>query len=137
LYCRVSSPRQKADLASQVAPMQQFCQARSLAAVDEWVSEIGGGMDLCREKFLPLMDVVDWGEFGTLVVAHQDGLARFGFDFVEHVAARSGCEIMVANQETLSPQQEMVEDLLAVVHTFSWAGWTGCDATRGNSRGLT
>lgn len=31
----------------------------------------------------------------------------------------SGCEIVVVNQESLSPQQEMVEDLMAIVHTFS------------------
>ncbi|MET7965508.1 IS607 family transposase [Micromonospora sp. NPDC005305] len=118
VYCRVSSPGQKVDLALQVAAMQQFCLARGLA-VDEWISEVGAGMDLRRKKFLALMDAVDRGEVGTLVVAHQDRLARFGFDLVEHVAARGGCEIVVANQESLSPQQELVEDLLAVVHTFS------------------
>ncbi|MEU2637339.1 IS607 family transposase [Micromonospora fulviviridis] len=118
VYCRVSSPGQKSELASQVAAMEQFCLARGLA-VDEWVSEVGGGMDLRRGKFLALMDAVDRGEVGTLVVAHTDRLARFGFDLVEHLAARGGCEIVVANQEFLSPQQELVEDLLAVVHTFS------------------
>lgn len=30
-----------------------------------------------------------------------------------------GCKLTVANQEQLSPQQEMVEDLMAIVHTFS------------------
>jgi putative resolvase len=118
VYCRVSSAGQKADLASQVAAMQQFCLARGLA-VDEWISEVGGGMNLRREKFLVLMDAIDRGEVGTVVVAHKDRLARFGFDFLEHVAARNDCEIIVANQETLSPQQELVEDLLAIVHTFS------------------
>ncbi|WP_346535029.1 IS607 family transposase [Micromonospora sp. DPT] len=118
VYCRVSSPGQKADLASQVESMQQFCLARGLA-VDEWVSEVGGGMNLRRKKFLALMDAIARGEIATLVVAHKDRLARFGFDFLEHVAARNGCEIIVANQESLSPQQEMVEDLLAIVHTFS------------------
>ncbi|MBQ0893662.1 IS607 family transposase [Micromonospora purpureochromogenes] len=118
VYCRVSSPGQKNDLASQVAAMEQFCLARGLA-VDEWVSEIGGGMNLRREKLVALMDAVDRGEIGTIVVAHWDRLARFGFDFLEHVANRNGCEIVVANQESLSPRQELVEDLLAIVRTFS------------------
>ncbi|MEU5939535.1 IS607 family transposase [Micromonospora sp. NPDC047548] len=118
VYCRVSLPGQKSELVSQVAAMQQFCLARGLA-VDEWISEVGGGMNLRRKKFLALMDAVDRGEVATLVVAHQDRLARFGFDLLEHLAARGGCEIVVANQESLSPQQELVEDLLAVVHTFS------------------
>ncbi len=35
------------------------------------------------------------------------------------MAERHGCKIMVANQEQLSPQAEMVEDLMAIIHTFS------------------
>ncbi|MDN0085626.1 IS607 family transposase, partial [Crenobacter sp. SG2305] len=46
-------------------------------------------------------------------------LVRFGFDLLEHLALEHGCELVVVNQETLSPEQEMVEDLLAIVHTFS------------------
>ncbi len=118
VYCRVSSPSQKADLASQVGALEQFCLARGLA-VDEWVREVGGGMDLKREKLLALMDAVERGQVATVVVAHKDRLARFGFDYLEHVANRNGCRILVANQEALSPEREMVEDLLAVVHTFS------------------
>jgi predicted site-specific integrase-resolvase len=37
----------------------------------------------------------------------------------EHIAQEAGCEIVVVNQESLSPQQEMVEDLMTIVHTFS------------------
>ena len=43
---------------------------------------------------------------------------RFGFDLFEHLAQENGCRITIANQETLSPQREIVEDLMAVVHTF-------------------
>jgi putative resolvase len=117
VYCRVSSPGQKDDLASQVTAMEQFCLGRGL--VDEWVQEIGGGMNLRRKKFLALMDAIEQGLVSALVVAHKDRLARFGFEYLEHVAARNGCEIVVANQVSLSPQQELVEDLLAIVHTFS------------------
>lgn len=35
------------------------------------------------------------------------------------MAQRNGCDITAVNAETLSPQQELVEDLLAIVHTFS------------------
>jgi putative resolvase len=118
VYCRVSSPGQKDDLVSQVAAMEVFCLGRGLA-VDEWVQEVGGGMNLRRKKFLAVMDSIERGQVSVLVVAHKDRLARFGFDYLEHAAARNGCEIVVANQESLSPQQELVEDLLAIVHTFS------------------
>ncbi|WP_033415080.1 IS607 family transposase [Streptomyces canus] len=118
VYCRVSSPRQKNDLDSQVRAMQTFCLGAGIA-VDEWVSEIGGGMNLRRPQFCRLMDRVEAGEVSRLVIAHTDRLARFGYDFIEYLTERHGCEIVVANAESLSPQQELVEDLLAIVHTFS------------------
>ena len=118
VYCRVSSPGQRPDLESQVVAMEQFCLGRGLA-VTRWVREIGGGMNLRRPKFTALMDDIADGRVATLVIAHKDRLARFGFDYLEHVAARAGCEIVVANQQSLSPERELVEDLLAIVHTFS------------------
>src|SRR5450755_2780177 len=76
VYCRVSSANQRADLAAQVTAMEQFCLARGLT-VDEWVKEVGGGMDLRRKKLLTVMDSIERGQVATLVVAHQDRLARF------------------------------------------------------------
>ncbi|MBZ9644018.1 IS607 family transposase [Streptomyces sp. PSKA30] len=118
VYCRVSSPGQKDDLTSQMAAMETFCLGAGIP-VDEWITEIGGGIDLRRAKFVQLMDRIEDGQISRLVVAHKDRLARFGFDYIEHVAKRNGCELVVANSESLSPQQELVEDLLAIVHTFS------------------
>ena len=43
----------------------------------------------------------------------------FGFEYFEHLAIKNGGEIIVVNQESLSPQQEAVEDLMAIIHTFS------------------
>ncbi|MEO3861298.1 IS607 family transposase [Acrocarpospora sp. B8E8] len=118
VHCRVSSPGQKNDLASQIEAMETFRLGAGIA-VDEWISEIGGGMNLRRKKFLALMDRIEDGQVGHLAVAHKDRLARFGFDYIEHVAERNGCTLTVANAETLSPRQELVEDLLAIVRTFS------------------
>nr|MDJ0536940.1 hypothetical protein [Xenococcaceae cyanobacterium MO_207.B15] len=39
--------------------------------------------------------------------------------FIEEFASWYGCEIIIANQESLSPQREMVEDLMSIIHTFS------------------
>ncbi|MGI8307363.1 IS607 family transposase [Saccharopolyspora hattusasensis] len=118
VYCRVSSAGQKDDLASQVSAMETFCLNAGIS-VTEWITEIGGGMNFKRKKFVQLADRIADGEVEHLVVAHKDRLTRFGFDLIEHVAERNGCRITVANTESLSPQQELVEDLLAIVHTFS------------------
>lgn len=118
VYCRVSSASQKDDLESQRAAMETFCLGAGIA-VDEWVAEIGGGMNFHRKKFTNIIDRISDGEIGHLVVAHKDRLTRFGFDMVDHIAERSGCRITVANTESLSPQEELVNDLLSIVHTFS------------------
>ena len=119
VYCRVSSAGQKDDLESQVKAMEAYCLAGAIA-VDEWIKEVGGGMNVKRKHFLHLLDRVQRGEIGKLLIAHKDRLVRFGFDLLEHLALEHGCEIVVVNPETLSPEQEMVEDLLAIVHTFSY-----------------
>jgi predicted site-specific integrase-resolvase len=118
VYCRVSSAGQKDDLASQVSAMETYCLNAGIA-VDEWVSEIGGGMNFKRKRFLALVDRIQRGEVRQLLIAHKDRLMRFGFDFFSHIAEENGCEIVVVNQESLSPEQELVEDLMAIVQTFS------------------
>lgn len=118
VYCRVSSNAQKPELKNQVTAMEAFCLGRGLA-VNEWVSEVGGGLNFKRKKFLVVIMSMLKGEISVLVVAHKDRLCRFAFEFIQELASSVGCEIIVANQESLSGQQELVEDLMAIIHCFS------------------
>ena len=118
VYCRVSRRGQQADLRRQVAAMESYCLGAGVA-VDEWLTEIGGGLDFKRPVFLALMERIENRDIAHLLIAHRDRLARFGFDWFEHFAQRHGCTLTVVNQASLSPQEEMVEDLMAIVHTFS------------------
>ena len=118
VYCRVSGSGQKDDLASQVKAMETYCLHAGIA-VDEWIEETGEGMNFKRKKFLALVDRIQHGEVERLIVAHKDRLVRFGFDLISHIAEEGGCEIVVVNQPSCSPEQEMVEDMLSIVHTFS------------------
>ncbi len=118
VYCRVSSKAQKDDLQSQIKAMEQFCLS-SGTCVDDWVQEVGGGMNFKRKRFLDILSRIQKGEIKKLLIAHKDRLVRFGFDYFDFLAKENGCEITVVNQESLSPQQEMVEDLMAIIHTFS------------------
>lgn len=117
-YCRVSSAAQKPDLRNQREVLEQFCAARGLANV-EFVEEVGGGLNFKRKRFLEIMTGVDRREVKTLVLAHKDRLVRFGFEWFELFCADHGCEVLVLNQEKLSPEQEMVQDLMTIVHCFS------------------
>ncbi|MFQ5795938.1 MAG: IS607 family transposase [Candidatus Bipolaricaulia bacterium] len=120
VYCRVSSKKQADDLKSQVEAMRQFCLGAGIA-VDEWIEEFGSGLNFKRKKFLSVIERIEAGKIKHLVIAHQDRLVRFGFDFFLGFAQRHGCPVTVVNQEQLSPAhaQEMVEDLMTIVHCFS------------------
>ena len=118
VYCRVSHRAQRDDLRSQQQAMETFCLGAGIA-VDEWLTEIGSGLEFQRPVFRALMEQIENRELGLLLVAHQDRLCRFGFDWFAYFAERHGCEIRVVNQPSLSPQAEWVEDLVAVVDTFS------------------
>ena len=117
-YARVSSQAQKPDLDNQIRVLEQFCAANGWA-VDEWVKEVGGGLNFNRKHFLRILDAVVLGRIERLIVAHRDRLCRFGFEMVEHLCRTHDCDLVVMNQESLSPEQEMVQDMLSIVHCFS------------------
>lgn len=117
-YARVSSPAQKPDILNQRLALETYCTAKGYADV-EYVDEVGGGMNFKRTKFRQIMKRIHRNEVSKLVVAHKDRLARFGFEHLLWECADFGCAVEVLNSESLSPEREMVEDLMTVVHCFS------------------
>jgi len=117
-YCRVSSPAQRPELQNQRAALEQYAQAKGII-VDQWVMEIGGGLNFDRKRFLALIDAIVAGEVMRVVIAHQDRLARFGFALLKHLCETHETELLVMNTETLSPEQELVQDLITITHCFS------------------
>ena len=117
-YCRVSSTAQKPDLANQLEILKEYCLKSGLSDV-EFISEIGGGLNFERKKFLEIMDAVERYEVKILIIAHKDRLARFGFEYFRHFLAKHNCELVILNDEKMSPEQEMVEDLMTIIHCFS------------------
>ena len=118
VYCRVSSAGQKMDLRNQRQMLEQFCAGRGLA-VDEWIEEVGGGLNFKRKHFLAVIDRIISGEIEILVIAHKDRLVRFGYALIEHLCEVANCQLIVMNTETLSPERELVEDLMTIVQCFS------------------
>jgi len=117
-YCRVSSPGQKDDLLSQQKAVADFCVGAGIA-VDEAIVEVGGGLNLKRKQFVRIMSLVEARAIHTLVIAHKDRLARFGMDWFEYYLEQHGCKLVIINNEALSPESEMVQDLMAIIHCFS------------------
>lgn len=112
-YCRVSSAKQKDDLARQVVFMrEQYPNA-------EIVKDVGSGLNFKRKGLQTILQRLLQGDKFTLIVAHRDRLCRFGFELIEFLFEQNGGEIMVLDKTDVSPQQELTEDLLAILHVFS------------------
>ena len=118
VYCRVSSQAQRPDLQNQRRMLEEFCAAKGIGDA-EFIEEIGGGLNFKRKRFLELMDRIAVGAVSKLILAHRDRLVRFGFEWFEHFCEVNGCEILILHAQTLSPQEEMVQDLMTIVHCFS------------------
>jgi putative resolvase len=117
-YARVSTAAQKPDLAHQVAALQTYCNTHEIK-VDEWMQDIGSGLNYKRKQFNRLFEMVELGQVKMIIIAHRDRLVRFGFEWFEAFCERHGTRIVVINGDKLSPEKEMVEDLLAIVTVFS------------------
>ncbi len=71
------------------------------------------------KEFNRLMEMIELGQVRRLVIAHRDRLVRFGYDYFEAFCERHHTTIVVLNGEAMSPEQELVRDLLAIVTVFS------------------
>lgn len=112
-YCRVSSGKQRNDLVRQVAYMrEQFPNA-------DIIQDIGSGLNFRKKGLQTILQRLMQGDKFTLVVAHRDRLCRFGFELIQYLFELNGGEIMVLDNHEVSPQHELTEDLLTILHVFS------------------
>ena len=112
-YCRVSSYKQKDDLERQV----QFMRNRFPNATI--VKDIGSGINFKRKSLKAVLDKAMRGHSIKLISAHKDRLCRFGFDLIKWIIERSGGKVVVLNDNNLSPQEELTQDWLTILHVFS------------------
>ena len=114
LYARVSSNTQKDDLANQVKYMEE-----NVKDYDQVITDVGSGLNMKRKGFLRLLKMILNNEVSKVVIAYPDRLVRFGFEIIEEVCKAHNCEIVVLNKEDKTPEQELIEDLISILVSFS------------------
>lgn len=58
-------------------------------------------------------------EIDTIYIAYPDRFIRFGYEWFEKRCQYYGTKIVVVNNRDLSPEQELTEDLINIIHVFS------------------
>jgi predicted site-specific integrase-resolvase len=123
IYARVSSQeqKQKGDLERQAQALRhsrqlQGCPDAGLLVV----TDVGSGLSDKRKGLVRLMKLAQDRAVTEIHVAHRDRLTRFGYGYLETYFTAHGVRLVVHEQPgAATPQEELVEDLLSIVTSFS------------------
>ena len=118
IYARVSTRNQKDDLQNQVEFLKQFCNAKGII-VNQCVEDFGSGLNYNRKKWNRLLDEVMANKIKTIVISNKDRFIRFGYDWFEKFCEKFNTKIIIVNNETLSSNEELVQDIISILHVFS------------------
>ena len=118
IYTRVSTNGQKDDLKNQVAFLLNFTSSKGMI-VDETIEDIGSGLNYNRKKWNKLIEECMENKIDSIIVSHKDRFIRFGYDWFERFLGKFNVKIIVVNNELLSPQEELVQDIISILHVFS------------------
>lgn len=118
IYARVSTRNQKDDLQNQISFLRRFCNAKGVI-VDRCIEDFGSGLNYNRKNWNELLDDVMECKIKAIYIAHKDRFIRFGYDWFEKFCMKFHTEIIVVNNEELSSQDELVQDIVSILHVFS------------------
>lgn len=72
-----------------------------------------------RKQWNKLLDEVMEQKIKTIIITHKDRFIRFGYDWFEKFCMKYNTNIIIVNNEELSPQEELVQDIVSILHVFS------------------
>lgn len=126
LYCRVSCNKQKQDLERQIAYLQEKYPDH------EVVKDIASGINFKRKGFNKMLVEVMSGNVNEVVVTHRDRLCRIAWEHFAWLFNHHGTNLVVEDEQEFSPEGELKNDLLSIIHIFS-SGHNGL-RRKGNRR---
>ena len=112
VYARVSTYERKDCLDGQAQRCTEFANARGLS-VDKIVKEIASGMNDKRPKLISMLDAMPT----HIIVENKDRLTRFGFNYIESLLSKLGCEILVLNKDD-NDETDLMKDLISIITSF-------------------
>jgi predicted site-specific integrase-resolvase len=121
VYARVSTPKQKRDLANQIDKLVTFTNSIGLT-VDFAFSDIASGISFeNRKDFFKLLELILEGKVTKVIITHKDRLSRIGFDLFQFLFAQFGCKIVIMSQagNTKQDGEEIFEDIISLLHCYA------------------
>lgn len=118
-YVRVSGVNQKDDLQNQITFIRNHVNTKG-KILDAVIEDIGSGLNYNQKNWNDLLlNQIPKGEIKKIYITYKDRFVRFGFDWFERFCNHYDCKIIVINNPDTSPQKELVDDLISIIHVFS------------------
>lgn len=118
-YARVSSHEQKkkGDLNGRL--LKHYCEENDLRMIAK-IKDVASGLNTKRKGIKRLFNLVSKGKISEVVISYRDRLTRFGFEYLKNYFSSYGVKVTVLKaRQSTSVQQEMVDDLIAIITSFS------------------
>ena len=119
-YCRVSNNSQKDDLKNQIKYIEKYIEKNELS-INKIYQDIGSGLNFKRKNWNKIIKKCINGKISFIVISYEDRFIRFGFDwFKDFLKEYYDVDIIVIKKnEKASPEEELVKDLISIIHVFS------------------
>lgn len=127
IYTRVSTIKQKPDLANQVDSLKAFAFKEGLKINGSFQDVASGISFKKRKQFFELLDLVIDGKVENVIITYKDRLSRVGFELFEHLFARYHTNIIVMSEleDEKTDSQEIFEEIISLLHSFSMRMYSG------------
>jgi len=121
VYARVSTRKQAdaGNLQRQKERLVTYAVERGYQTV-AILTEIASGLNERRPRLRQALQQIAEGKADLILVEYQDRLARFGLEYLRLFVAAFGANLEVLDEpEGKTANEELVEDLIAIVTSFS------------------
>ena len=122
IYARVSTHKQaiRGDLDSQINTLLVYAATQNPINIKTF-KDIGSGLNDNRKELISLINEVQQDKINRIFITYKDRLTRFGFNYLQTICNFHNVSIIQVSKEVVekSIQEELVEDLVAIIHSFS------------------
>ena len=121
IYCRVSSHKQskRGDLDRQIELLKNYANRYDFKLIRTY-KDVSSGLNTNRKGLWRLIQDSKKNQFSAILINYKDRLTRFGYKYLEKYLSEFSVKIICINKlDDKTPESELVEDLVAIVHSFS------------------
>ena len=121
IYARVSSQKQNNDgnLERQIERILKYAKEHNYEVIKIF-KDTASGINDKRKNFWKMIQFIKENQIPYLIVEFEDRLTRFGIQYIKALLEEYGTQIVVVeNKMTKDKTQELVEDLITIITSFT------------------